>query len=104
MIEGEKIVETAISHFGRIDILINNAGILRDVTFKNMKDADWDSVIAVHVKGSYKCAHAAWPHFKKQKYGRIINTTSVAGLFGSFGQTNYSGIVICLNSLPIRAD
>lgn len=59
-----------------------------------MKDADWDLIIAVHVKGSYKCARAAWPHFRKQKYGRVINTASAAGLFGSFGQTNYSGKLI----------
>lgn len=56
-----------------------------------MKDQDWDLIIDVHVKGSYKCARAAWPHFRKQKYGRVINTASAAGLFGSFGQTNYSG-------------
>ena len=55
-----------------------------------MKDDDWDLVIKVHVKGAYKCARAAWPHFRKQKYGRIINTASAAGLFGSFGQCNYS--------------
>ncbi|KAI9709879.1 MAG: bifunctional hydroxyacyl-CoA dehydrogenase/enoyl-CoA hydratase fox2 [Candelaria pacifica] len=87
---GERIIETAIKEFGRIDILINNAGILRDVSFKNMSDADWDLIIKVHVKGAYKCAHAAWPYFRKQKYGRVINTTSSAGLFGAFGQTNYS--------------
>ncbi|KAI9796112.1 MAG: bifunctional hydroxyacyl-CoA dehydrogenase/enoyl-CoA hydratase fox2 [Candelina submexicana] len=87
---GERIIETAIKEFGRIDILINNAGILRDVSFKNMSDDDWDLIIKVHVKGAYKCAHAAWPHFRKQKYGRVINTASAAGLFGSFGQTNYS--------------
>ncbi|KAL9131540.1 MAG: hypothetical protein Q9217_000554 [Psora testacea] len=87
---GDKIIETAIREFGRIDILINNAGILRDVAFKNMTDADWDLVIKVHVKGAYKCARAAWPHFRNQKYGRVINTTSAAGLFGSFGQCNYS--------------
>ena len=83
--DGEKIIQTAIDTFGRIDVLINNAGILRDVSFKNMKDQDWDLIIAVHVKGSYKCARAAWPHFRKQKYGRVINTASAAGLFGSFG-------------------
>lgn len=88
---GDLIVETAIREFGRIDILLNNAGILRDVSFKNMTDADWDLIIKVHVKGAYKCARAAWPHFKKQKYGRVINTASAAGLFGSFGQCNYSG-------------
>ncbi|RYP80961.1 hypothetical protein DL770_006037 [Monosporascus sp. CRB-9-2] len=93
---GEKIIETAIKSFGRIDVLINNAGILRDVSFKNMKDEDWDLVIKVHVKGSYKCAKAAWPHFRKQKYGRIINTTSAAGLFGSFGQANYSAAKLAL--------
>ncbi|KAK0511284.1 hypothetical protein JMJ35_005857 [Cladonia borealis] len=87
---GENIIETAIKEFGRIDILLNNAGILRDVSFKNMTDADWDLIIKVHVKGSYKCARAAWPHFRKQKYGRVINTASSAGLFGSFGQCNYS--------------
>ncbi|KAF2455188.1 peroxisomal multifunctional enzyme type 2 [Lineolata rhizophorae] len=87
---GERIVETAIKAFGRVDILINNAGILRDVSFKNMKDQDWDLIFAVHVKGSFKTARAAWPHFRKQKYGRVINTSSAAGLFGNFGQCNYS--------------
>ncbi|KAK4226192.1 hypothetical protein QBC38DRAFT_456509 [Podospora fimiseda] len=93
---GDRIIETAIKAFGRIDILINNAGILRDVSFKNMKDADWDLIFQVHVKGSYKCARAAWPHFRKQKYGRIINTASAAGLFGNFGQTNYSAAKLAM--------
>ncbi|KAK8218947.1 peroxisomal hydratase-dehydrogenase-epimerase [Phyllosticta capitalensis] len=87
---GDKIIETAIKAFGRVDILLNNAGILRDVSFKNMSDQDWDLINTVHVKGAYKCARAAWPHFRKQKYGRVINTASSAGLFGSFGQCNYS--------------
>ncbi|EXJ90369.1 peroxisomal hydratase-dehydrogenase-epimerase [Capronia coronata CBS 617.96] len=87
---GDKIIQTAIDNFGRVDVLINNAGILRDVSFKNMKDSDWDLVNAVHIKGAYKCARAAWTHFRKQKYGRVINTASAAGLFGSFGQCNYS--------------
>ncbi|KAI0553342.1 hypothetical protein F4679DRAFT_530866 [Xylaria curta] len=93
---GEKIIETAIKAFGRIDILINNAGILRDVSFKNMKDADWDLVVKVHVKGAYKCARAAWPYFRKQKYGRVINTASAAGLFGNFGQANYSAAKLAM--------
>ncbi|KAH8703458.1 putative peroxisomal multifunctional beta-oxidation protein [Talaromyces proteolyticus] len=87
---GEAIIDTAIKNFGRIDVLINNAGILRDISFKNMKDQDWDLINRVHIYGAYKCARAAWPHFRKQKYGRVINTASAAGLFGSFGQTNYS--------------
>ncbi|KAL8871386.1 MAG: hypothetical protein Q9174_002771, partial [Haloplaca sp. 1 TL-2023] len=87
---GDRIIDTAIQTFGRIDVLLNNAGILRDVAFKNMSDQDWDLIIKVHVRGAYKCARAAWPHFRKQKYGRVINTASAAGLFGSFGQCNYS--------------
>ncbi|EAT79101.2 hypothetical protein SNOG_13654 [Parastagonospora nodorum SN15] len=93
---GENIVKTAIDAFGRIDVLINNAGILRDVSFKNMKQSDWDLIYNVHVKGAYKCAHAAWPYFRKQKYGRLISTASAAGLFGSFGQTNYSAAKLAL--------
>ncbi|RMY84893.1 hypothetical protein D0864_07443, partial [Hortaea werneckii] len=87
---GDAIIKTAIDNFGRIDVLINNAGILRDVSFKNMKDQDWDLIMKVHVVGAYKCAKAAWPYFRKQKYGRLISTASAAGLFGSFGQCNYS--------------
>ena len=96
VVDGDKIIDTAIRNFGRVDVLINNAGILRDISFKNMKDQDWDLIIAVHIRGSYKCARAAWPYFRKQKYGRIINTTSAAGLFGSFGQTNYSAAKLAL--------
>ncbi|KAJ6161338.1 Peroxisomal hydratase-dehydrogenase-epimerase [Penicillium chermesinum] len=87
---GEAIIDTAIKNFGRVDILLNNAGILRDVSFKNMKDEDWDLINRVHTYGAYKTARAAWPHFRKQKFGRIINTSSAAGLFGNFGQANYS--------------
>lgn len=93
---GEKIIETAIKEFGRIDILINNAGILRDISFKNMKDEDWDLIFKVHVKGSYKTARAAWPYFRKQKFGRVINTASAAGLFGNFGQANYSAAKLAM--------
>ncbi|KAL5340891.1 hypothetical protein BJX70DRAFT_396273 [Aspergillus crustosus] len=87
---GEAIIDTAIKAFGRVDVLINNAGILRDVSFKNMKDQDWDLIYKVHTYGAYKTARAAWPHFRKQKYGRVINTASAAGLFGNFGQANYA--------------
>ncbi|KAF2733006.1 multifunctional beta-oxidation protein-like protein [Polyplosphaeria fusca] len=93
---GDAIIKTAIDAFGRVDVLVNNAGILRDVSFKNMKQADWDLIYRVHVYGAYKCARAAWPYWRKQKYGRLISTASVAGLFGSFGQTNYSAAKLAL--------
>ena len=82
---GEAIIQTAIKNYGRIDVLINNAGILRDISFKNMKDQDWDLIMKVHVVGAYKCARAAWPYWRKQKYGRLISTASAAGLFGMRG-------------------
>lgn len=88
--DGDKIVDTAMKAFGRVDIIINNAGILRDKSFARITDADWDLIMAVHVKGSYAVTKAAWPIMKKQKYGRIIMTASAAGLYGNFGQANYS--------------
>lgn len=88
--EGEKVVKTAIDAFGRVDILINNAGILRDKSFHNMDDSQWDQVIAVHLRGTYKMTKAAWPYFLKQKYGRVVNTTSTSGIYGNFGQANYA--------------
>lgn len=94
--DGDKIVKTAIEAFGRVDILINNAGILRDITLRNMKIEDWDSIMAVHVHGAFKTARAAWPYMRKQKYGRIINTSSSSGLFGNFGQSNYAAAKMAL--------
>jgi NAD(P)-dependent dehydrogenase (short-subunit alcohol dehydrogenase family)/predicted lipid carrier protein YhbT len=87
---GAAIVDTAIKAYGRIDIVLNNAGILRDTSFLKMTDKDWDLVQLVHVKGVYAVTKAAWPHMMKQGYGRIIMTTSAAGIYGNFGQANYS--------------
>ena len=87
---GESIVKTAIDNFGRIDIVVNNAGILRDRSFKKLSDQDWYSVIKVHLDGARKVTQAAWPYLLEQSYGRIIMTSSNAGLFGNFGQTAYS--------------
>ena len=86
----ENMIKAAIDKFGSIDILINNAGILRDKSFTNMEEADWDSVMAVHVKGAYFCSRAAWPHMREKKWGRIVMTASASGIYGNFGQTNYS--------------
>uniref|UniRef100_A0A3S8V373 3-oxoacyl-[acyl-carrier-protein] reductase n=1 Tax=Nephromyces sp. MMRI TaxID=2496275 RepID=A0A3S8V373_9APIC len=88
--EGEKIIEFAVKQFGGIDILINNAGILRDVSFRNINEAQWRDVIDVHVNGAMRCAKAAWKYMEKQQYGRIVNASSASGIYGSFGQANYS--------------
>jgi (3R)-3-hydroxyacyl-CoA dehydrogenase / 3a,7a,12a-trihydroxy-5b-cholest-24-enoyl-CoA hydratase / enoyl-CoA hydratase 2 len=88
--DGDKIVKTAIDAFGKLDILVNNAGILRDVSFQKMTQADWDLVYRVHVLGTFRVTHAAWPYMRDAGYGRIINTSSAAGIYGNFGQANYS--------------
>ncbi|KAJ3207063.1 hypothetical protein HDU67_007695 [Dinochytrium kinnereticum] len=104
--DGDKVIETAIKAFGRVDIVVNNAGILRDKSFARATDADWDLVHRVHLRGTYKVTKAAWPHFLKQKYGRVINTTSAVGLYGNFGQANYSaakaGIIAFSNTLALE--
>ncbi len=86
---GRSIVQTAIDAFGRVDVVINNAGILRDVSFHKMSEADWDAVLRVHLAGTFYVTHAAWTTMREAGYGRIVNTTSAAGLYGNFGQANY---------------
>lgn len=87
--EVEAMVAEAIERFGKVDILVNNAGILRDKSFSKMTMADWDLVVAVHLKGSAVCTKAVWNHMKENQYGRIVMTTSSSGMYGNFGQTNY---------------
>jgi multifunctional beta-oxidation protein len=87
---GEAVVKTAIDTWGRVDIVINNAGILRDKAFANMTDDQWDIIHKVHLFGTYSVTKAAWPYMLKQKYGRILNTTSTSGIYGNFGQANYA--------------
>ena len=85
-----EMVKTALENFGRIDILINNAGILRDRSFKNMTDAEWDAVIDVHLRGAYLATKRVWDQMLQQgEGGRIIMTSSTSGLIGNYGQTNY---------------
>ncbi|MBW3560919.1 MAG: SDR family oxidoreductase [Actinobacteria bacterium] len=103
---GERMVQTALDAYGRVDVVVNNAGILRDKTFHKMTDEHWESVIQVHLQGGYYVTHAAWPHMREQEHGRVIVTTSTTGLFGNFGQTNYGaaklGLVGMINTLALE--
>lgn len=89
MAGGENILKTALDAFGRCDILVCNAGILRDKTFANTSEDDWDKVIKVHLKGTYCCALPVWKHMKDNGGGSMVLTSSGSGLYGNFGQTNY---------------
>ncbi len=97
--DGDRIVKAAIDTFGRVDVIINNAGILADTSFVKMSPAQWENVMKVHLDGAYRVSKAAWPYMIKQKYGRIINTSSAAGLYGNFGQANYATAKLALVGL-----
>jgi len=101
----QKMVDTAVQSFGRLDIVINNAGILRDVMFHRMSEQEFDDVIAVHLKGSFNTSRAAAPLFKAQNSGAFVHMTSTSGLIGNFGQANYSaakmGIVALSKSIAL---
>jgi len=103
---GESIVKTALDAYGKVDILINNAGILRDRAFHNQTEDDWDKVLAVHLRGAFCVTQPALRVMRQNSYGRIVFTTSAAGLFGNFGQTNYGsakmGLVGLMNTLKIE--
>jgi len=103
---GEKIVQAAMKAFGRIDILINNAGILRDKSFLKMEPENWQAVLGVHLNGAYNVSRPAFQAMREQGYGRIVMTTSAAGLYGNFGQTNYSsakmGLIGMMNTLKLE--
>ncbi|XP_005794986.1 peroxisomal multifunctional enzyme type 2 [Xiphophorus maculatus] len=104
--DGEKLIQSALDAFGRIDVLVNNAGILRDRSFARTSDLDWDLIHRVHLRGSFLVTRAAWNHMKKQNFGRIIMTASAAGIYGNFGQANYSaaklGLLGLANTLAIE--
>ena len=99
----ENIVKTALDEFGAIHGVVSNAGILRDGTFHKMSFENWDAVLKVHLYGGYNVIRAAWPHFREQSFGRVVVATSTSGLFGNFGQANYSaaklGLVGLINTL-----
>lgn len=104
--EGDKIVQCAMDSFGAIDILVNNAGILRDVSFAKMTHDDWDAIYRVHLLGSMRVTSAAWSYMRERSFGRILFTSSIAGIYGNFGQANYAaaklGLVGLSNSLAIE--
>jgi NAD(P)-dependent dehydrogenase (short-subunit alcohol dehydrogenase family) len=87
---GRRIVETALDVFGRVDVVVNNAGIVRDRMIFNMTEEEWDAVIAVHLKGTFSVTRAAAPRFREQRWGRFVNMTSTSGLVGNLGQANYA--------------
>ncbi|MBX2839937.1 MAG: SDR family NAD(P)-dependent oxidoreductase [Gammaproteobacteria bacterium] len=103
--DANSMIEQALDEFGAIDVIVNNAGILRDAIFHKMTEQEWDTVIDVHLTGSFNTAHAAAGHFRKQESGCFINFTSTSGLIGNFGQANYSaakmGIVGLSKSLAL---
>jgi NAD(P)-dependent dehydrogenase (short-subunit alcohol dehydrogenase family) len=103
---GAGAVQAALDAFGRVDVVVNNAGILRDVSFAKMSDEQWDAVLKVHLYGTYHVTHAAWPHFREQAFGRVLVTTSTSGLYGNFGQANYGaaklGVVGLINTLALE--
>lgn len=101
-----KLVEDTMTAFGRIDILINNAGVLRDKSFAKVTLDDFEFVVDVHLMGSVYCTKAVWPIMVEQNYGRIVMTSSSSGIFGNFGQSNYGaakmGVVGLMNTLKIE--
>lgn len=100
------IIDDAVAEFGTVDILINNAGILRDKSFKKMALEDWDIVMDVHLNGTAYVTHAAWPIMYEKGYGRIVMTSSTSGIYGNFGQANYGaakmGMLGLINVLAIE--
>ena len=103
---GAAVVRTALDAFGRVDGVVNNAGILRDGTFHKMSTDSWDAVLKVHLYGTYHVTRAAWPHMREQGHGRVVMTTSTSGLYGNFGQANYGaaklGMVGLMNTLAME--
>lgn len=102
----QSLVAAAVSEFGALDGVVNNAGILRDGAFAKMTDENWDAVLKVHLYGGYYVTRAAWPHFRERQFGRVVMATSTTGLFGNFGQANYGaaklGLVGLINTLAIE--
>ncbi|OED42271.1 3-oxoacyl-ACP reductase [Chromatiales bacterium (ex Bugula neritina AB1)] len=106
--EVQAMVEQTMDTWGRVDVLVNNAGILRDKSFAKLQGDDWRAVVDVHLNGAANCSRAVWPVMREQSYGRIVMTTSTSGIYGNFGQANYgaakSGVVGLMNVLHIEGE
>ncbi|WP_235877139.1 SDR family NAD(P)-dependent oxidoreductase [Saccharopolyspora terrae] len=100
------VVRTALDHFGQVDGVVNNAGILRDKAFHKMTDTEWEAVMQVHLFGGFHVTRAAWPHFREQGRGRVVMAASTSGIYGNFGQANYgaakAGLIGLVNTLAIE--
>lgn len=105
---GYNVIKAAMDAWGRVDVVVCNAGILRDAAFHNMGEEAWDAAINGHLKGCYTVLHAAWPVFRQQHYGRVVMTTSISGTYGNFGQANYaaakSGIIGLMQTLKLEGE
>jgi NAD(P)-dependent dehydrogenase (short-subunit alcohol dehydrogenase family) len=103
---GSAIIQKALDEFGRVDVVVNNAGILRDKAFHNMEVDQITAVLDVHLRGSFFVTRAAWPHLREQGYGRVVMTSSASGVIGNFGQSNYGaakmGVVGLVNVLKLE--
>lgn len=103
---GRQLISSTLQAYGKVDIVINNAGVLRDASFHKMAPEHWSTVLRVHLDGAFHVTHAAWPHLREQRFGRVVMTTSGAGTFGNFGQANYAaaklGLVGMANTLAIE--
>jgi len=101
-----EIIDPVMEEFGKVDILINNAGILRDKNILRISQEDWDDIISIHLTSAFKLSQAVFPFMKQNKFGKIVNTTSASGLYGNFGQVNYSaakmGLVGLTKSIAIE--
>lgn len=97
--QGDRVVDLAMAHYGRVDGVINNAGNLRDISFHKMTDDDWETVYRVHVLGAFKVTRAAWPILRERQYGRVLMICSASGIYGTHGQANYCAAKMALYGL-----
>lgn len=99
VVEGHKVVDAALQKWGRVDILVNNAGIIQDSSFAKMAQQQWDDVYKVHLEGTMRMTKASWGVMREQEFGRIVNVASASGLYGNFGQANYSAMKLGIAGL-----